>query len=77
MQNGFYNAMHLANKRLNNKDSITYSQVLHNLINIFNEKQISQFSDWIPTNGQVVGINEDLSEFKNYKKLNQEQVKAR
>lgn len=70
MQNGFYNAMALANKRYKDKQSISYTEVLKNFISILNENQIAKISDWIPTNGNVVGINEDLSEFKTYTKNN-------
>ena len=61
MENGFYSSMALANTRLKEKRSgnvsISYTQTLQSLLNLFNEEQIKKFSEWIPTNGNTIDIN--------------------
>lgn len=80
MKNGFYSSMALANTRLKEKRSgnvsISYTQTLQSLLNLFNEEQIKKFSEWIPTNGKTIDITEDLSGFKSYTEQKEKKSKT-
>ncbi len=68
---GFYRANALANKRLNEKRrgnnvTISYTDVTTELLSTFPDLYFRMVEHYVPTNGKVIDINENLDGLKEY-----------